>query len=50
MPLQVYSCIHCAKIHEIIVPLVKTDEEIKCPDCKKVLVKHISPPKTIRIN
>ena len=50
MPLQDYSCVHCAKIYEIIVPLAENDKAIKCPKCKEVLVKHISPPKTIKIN
>uniref|UniRef100_A0A6M3KVC4 Putative regulatory protein FmdB zinc ribbon domain-containing protein n=1 Tax=viral metagenome TaxID=1070528 RepID=A0A6M3KVC4_9ZZZZ len=50
MPIYDYYCIKCAKIYEIIVPLVEIDKKIKCPLCKKVLKKRISPPKTIRIN
>ena len=50
MPLQVYFCKKCAKIYDIIVPLAETDDKIKCPYCKKVLIKRISPPKTIKIN
>jgi putative FmdB family regulatory protein len=50
MPLQDYFCKKCAKAYEIIVPLVKTDDKIKCPHCRRNLTKHISPPKTIKIN
>ena len=50
MPLQVYYCHKCNKIYEIIVPLAENDKKIKCPHCKKVLTKHISAPKTIKIN
>jgi putative FmdB family regulatory protein len=50
MPLQDYYCTNCAKIYEIIVPLAQTDKKIKCPNCKRVLKKHISAPKTIKIN
>lgn len=50
MPLQDYHCKNCAKIYEIIVPLAENDKKIKCPECKKVLKKLLSPPKTIKIN
>jgi putative FmdB family regulatory protein len=50
MPLQDYYCNKCAKIYEIIVPLAETDDKIKCPHCEKDLDKHISAPKTIKIN
>jgi len=50
MPMQDYYCKNCAKIYEILVPLAKNDEKIPCPYCKEVLIKHISAPKTIKIN
>ena len=50
MPLQVYYCVECKKLFEIIVPLSLTDKKIKCRYCKKKLKKHVSAPKIIRIN
>jgi len=50
MPLQDYFCTNCEKVYEIIVPLAENDKKIKCPHCKKLLKKHISAPKTIKIN
>jgi putative FmdB family regulatory protein len=50
VPIQDYHCKKCSKLYEIIVPLSKTDDEIKCPHCNEVLAKHISAPKTIKIN
>ena len=50
MPLQVYFCNKCNKIYDIIVPLSENDRKIKCPHCNKNLIKHISAPKTIKIN
>ena len=42
MPLHDYWCKNCFKMYEVIVPLKKTDEAIKCPDCKKKLKKMIT--------
>ena len=50
MPMQDYFCAKCHKLYEIMVPLRLTDKKIKCPHCKKALKKHISAPKTIKIN
>jgi putative FmdB family regulatory protein len=50
MPLQDYYCKKCAKAFEIIVPLAENEKKIKCPHCRRVLIRHISAPKTIKIN
>lgn len=50
MPLQDYYCKHCSKLFEIIVPLAQNDKKIKCPHCKKALIKQLSCQKVIKIN
>jgi putative FmdB family regulatory protein len=43
MPLYVYSCKECEKIYEVIVSLDRYDKKIKCPHCKRMLLKLFTP-------
>ena len=43
MPLYTYLCKKCAKIYEVIVPLKKAEDDIKCPHCNTVVEKKIMP-------
>jgi putative FmdB family regulatory protein len=43
MPLYAYTCRECSKYYEVIVPLKKEKEKIKCPHCDKTLKKEITP-------
>jgi putative FmdB family regulatory protein len=45
MPLFDYYCLDCETVYELIVPLDRLDEEVKCPECGKILKKRISPPR-----
>jgi putative FmdB family regulatory protein len=49
MPIYEYVCETCMKILEFKVPLEKFETKIKCPHCKKV-VKRIMSPVLFRIN
>lgn len=44
MPLFIYVCTKCEKIFEMMVPLARTGESIKCPKCKRKMKKIITPP------
>lgn len=43
-PLFAYVCSKCLKVYEMMVPLDKTGEDIKCPKCRKKMKKIITPP------
>ena len=48
MPLHDYYCLDCQKVFEVLVPLKKTDDAVKCPKCRKTLKKRISPVRVKR--
>jgi putative FmdB family regulatory protein len=43
MPLYDFWCKDCMKTYEVILPLAKSDEKVKCPHCKKKLKRIIAP-------
>jgi len=43
MPLYSYYCIACLKTYEITIPLSRYGEKVKCPHCKRILKKAITP-------
>ena len=43
MPLYQYWCEKCDKGYEVLIPLARYDEEVKCPHCDKTLQKIFSP-------
>jgi putative FmdB family regulatory protein len=43
MPLYEFLCSKCMKILEFIVPLDKFETKVKCPHCKKMVKRLMSP-------
>lgn len=43
MPLYVQDCEDCKKMYEVLVPLSRSEEEIKCPHCGRVTTRIIMP-------
>jgi len=44
VPLYTFVCKKCEKAFELIVPLKRADEKIKCKYCKKILQKIMTAP------
>jgi len=49
MPLYEFKCPKCGKSFEYIVPLAKYNEKIKCPKCKKGVLKKTMTPVLFKI-
>jgi putative FmdB family regulatory protein len=43
MPLYVYHCSKCMKVFELIIPLSKYNEPVKCKYCGTDLEKFFTP-------
>jgi putative FmdB family regulatory protein len=43
MPLYQYMCSNCMKLLEFMVPLDRYDAKIKCPHCKRIVKRILSP-------
>ena len=43
MPLYVKWCKKCEKVYEVIIPLKDYEKKVKCPHCKRMLVKILTP-------
>jgi len=49
MPLYEYQCPKCHRTFEYLVPLSKYDEKIKCPKCKKGVLRKVMTPVLFKI-
>lgn len=47
MPLYDFECSKCDKKYEVMVPLDKLKEELKCPKCNEKLERQFPAPRGI---
>lgn len=43
MALHDYYCTDCERVFEVLVPMDRLDDPVKCPKCRKRLKKRFSP-------
>ena len=44
MPIYQLICKRCNKLYDVMIPLKRYGEKVKCPHCKKLMEQQVAAP------